>query len=72
MELSDRAVDRTSRATGLLRAWGRGDLQARNELLPLVYRELPAAAPDAPSVTKQDKVVVFNFFDELRRLAPSK
>lgn len=24
----------------LLRAWGRGDLQARDDLLPLVYREL--------------------------------
>ena len=24
----------------LLRAWGRGDLQARDELVPLVYREL--------------------------------
>jgi RNA polymerase sigma-70 factor, ECF subfamily len=26
--------------SGLLRAWGRGDLQARDDLLPLVYREL--------------------------------
>ena len=26
--------------TALLRAWGRGDLQARDELLPLVYGEL--------------------------------
>jgi RNA polymerase sigma factor (TIGR02999 family) len=26
--------------SGLLRAWGNGDLQARNDLLPLVYREL--------------------------------
>ena len=26
--------------TGLLRAWGKGDLQARDDLLPLVYREL--------------------------------
>jgi RNA polymerase sigma factor (TIGR02999 family) len=40
MESSRHAVDRASRVTGLLRAWGRGDLQARNELLPLVYREL--------------------------------
>jgi RNA polymerase sigma factor (TIGR02999 family) len=40
MELTHRAVDRTSKATGLLRAWGRGDLQAREELLPLVYHEL--------------------------------
>ena len=26
--------------SGLLRAWGKGDLQARDDLLPLVYREL--------------------------------
>ena len=26
--------------TGLLRAWGRGDLQARDDLVPLIYREL--------------------------------
>ncbi len=30
-----------------------------------------AAAPDAQNIVKQDKVVfIFNFFDELRRLAP--
>ena len=40
MERSQRALDRTSRATDLLRAWGRGDLQARDDLLPLVYGEL--------------------------------
>jgi RNA polymerase sigma factor (TIGR02999 family) len=40
MQPSQRALDRTSRATGLLRAWGRGDLQARDDLLPLVYGEL--------------------------------
>ena len=26
--------------SGLLRAWGRGDLQARDDLVPLIYREL--------------------------------
>ena len=26
--------------SGLLRAWGRGDLQAREDLVPLIYREL--------------------------------
>jgi hypothetical protein len=26
--------------TGLLRAWGKGDLRARDDLLPRVYREL--------------------------------
>jgi RNA polymerase sigma factor (TIGR02999 family) len=32
--------DGTSPASHLLRAWGRGDLQARDELVPVVYREL--------------------------------
>jgi len=31
---------RTGMVTGLLRAWGRGDLQARDQLLPAVYEEL--------------------------------
>jgi RNA polymerase sigma-70 factor (ECF subfamily) len=30
----------TGAVTGLLRAWGRGDLQARDTLMPLVYKEL--------------------------------
>jgi RNA polymerase sigma factor (TIGR02999 family) len=30
----------SSDVSGLLRAWGKGDLQARDDLLPLVYREL--------------------------------
>lgn len=29
-----------SGVTGLLRAWGRGDLQARDQLVPVVYEEL--------------------------------
>ncbi len=40
MKFDDRAGDRASRVTHLLRAWGRGDLEAGRELLPLVYREL--------------------------------
>src|SRR5580765_5040573 len=32
--------DRTGSVSHLLRAWGRGDLQARDELVPLVYAEL--------------------------------
>jgi len=40
MDLDERAGDRASRVTHLLRAWGRGDLGARSELLPIVYREL--------------------------------
>jgi RNA polymerase sigma-70 factor (ECF subfamily) len=30
----------TGAVTGLLRAWGQGDLQARDSLMPLVYKEL--------------------------------
>jgi len=30
----------SSDVSGLLRAWGKGDLQARDDLLPLMYREL--------------------------------
>lgn len=33
-------TDRSSAASDLVRAWGRGNLQARDDLLPLVYREL--------------------------------
>jgi RNA polymerase sigma-70 factor (ECF subfamily) len=32
--------ERQGGVSGLLRAWGRGDLQARNDLLPRVYQEL--------------------------------
>jgi RNA polymerase sigma factor (TIGR02999 family) len=32
--------DRSGAVSGLLRAWSQGDLDARDELLPLVYREL--------------------------------
>jgi len=40
MELHGRAPERTALISGLLRAWGRGDLEARDALLPLVHREL--------------------------------
>lgn len=33
-------TNRTGVVSGLLRAWGQGDVQARDDLLPLVYREL--------------------------------
>jgi RNA polymerase sigma factor (TIGR02999 family) len=33
-------IGRTGTVTRLLRAWGRGDLQARDDLVPVVYREL--------------------------------
>ena len=37
-------VDHTSPVSDLLRAWGQGDTQARDDLLPLVYAELRAQA----------------------------
>ena len=33
-------IDRASAVSDLLRAWGRGDVQARDDLVPLVYQEL--------------------------------
>src|SRR6266536_1009381 len=33
-------TDRGAAVTRLLRAWERGDLEARDDLVPLVYREL--------------------------------
>jgi RNA polymerase sigma factor (TIGR02999 family) len=33
-------ADRSGAASDLLRAWGRGDLRARDDLVPLVYRQL--------------------------------
>jgi RNA polymerase sigma-70 factor (ECF subfamily) len=38
--LESRGTERTAIVSGLLRAWGGGDLRARDDLLPLVYREL--------------------------------
>jgi RNA polymerase sigma-70 factor (ECF subfamily) len=40
MELITRGQLTTSDVTALLHAWSRGDLQARDRLLPLVYAEL--------------------------------
>jgi RNA polymerase sigma factor (TIGR02999 family) len=37
-------ADRTDVISGLLVAWGQGDLRAREQLVPLVYRELRRAA----------------------------
>jgi RNA polymerase sigma factor (TIGR02999 family) len=34
------ATDGASSVSGLLQAWGRGDVEARDELFPQVYREL--------------------------------
>jgi RNA polymerase sigma factor (TIGR02999 family) len=37
---ADRQGAQAGAVTGLLRAWGQGDLQAREMLMPLVYKEL--------------------------------
>jgi RNA polymerase sigma-70 factor (ECF subfamily) len=42
--LDRRLPERTAIVSGLLRAWGGGDLRARDDLLPLVYRELKRRA----------------------------
>jgi RNA polymerase sigma-70 factor (ECF subfamily) len=42
--LDRRVTERTAIVSGLLRAWGGGDLRARDDLLPLVYRELKRRA----------------------------
>src|SRR5215468_3036685 len=36
----EQTTSKTGKVTLLLRAWARGDLQARDELVPLVYSEL--------------------------------
>lgn len=41
---SSHVIDHTSPVSDLLRAWGQGDAQARDDLLPLVYAELRAQA----------------------------
>jgi len=45
-DLEHRMADRTTVVSGLLRAWGQGNLQARDDLLPLVYRELRQRAAE--------------------------
>jgi RNA polymerase sigma factor (TIGR02999 family) len=37
-------IRETEDVTGLLKAWGRGNLEARNDLMPLVYKELRRCA----------------------------
>src|SRR6185503_10519853 len=37
---SERGTPQAQGVTGLLRAWSRGDVQARDALMPLVYKEL--------------------------------
>ena len=47
-------IDASSTVSGLLRAWGRGDLGARDELLPLVYGELRRRAAGYLRRERQD------------------
>jgi RNA polymerase sigma-70 factor (ECF subfamily) len=37
---ASQSTPKTGAVSGLLRAWGRGDLEAREKLIPLVYEEL--------------------------------
>jgi RNA polymerase sigma factor (TIGR02999 family) len=41
---SRQGTQRSDEVTGLLQAWGRGDLEAREDLMPLVYKELRRCA----------------------------
>ena len=44
MQRSRQETRRSDEVTGLLQAWGRGDLEAREDLMPLVYKELRRCA----------------------------
>jgi RNA polymerase sigma factor (TIGR02999 family) len=44
VQRSRQGIQRSDEVTGLLQAWGRGDLEARDDLLPLVYKELRRCA----------------------------
>jgi hypothetical protein len=60
----------SSDVSGLLRAWGNGDLQARNDLLPLVYRELRQQAAgflrhEPPGHTLQPTALVHEVYLKL-------
>ena len=52
MPQGSRVVDHTSPVSDLLRAWGQGNTQARDDLLPLVYAELRAQAHEAGALEK--------------------
>jgi RNA polymerase sigma factor (TIGR02999 family) len=68
---ADHAVTaRSSTITGLLKAWGDGDLQARDDLLPLVYLELRRRARaylrrERPDHTLQPTALVHEAFIRL-------
>ncbi len=68
-------TDRSSAVSGLLRAWGRGDDQARDDLLPLVYRELRRRAAgylrqERPDHTLQPTALVHEAY--LRLVGPQR
>ena len=67
-------MDETANPTGavsrLLKAWGRGDLQARDDLVPVVYRELQRRAGaylrrERPDHTLQPTALVHEAFMRL-------
>ena len=70
------AVEGDSFKADTPRVWSERRFSARPrlrsfDLHPDGERVVLAAAPDNESVVKQDTLVfIFNFFDELRRLAP--
>jgi RNA polymerase sigma factor (TIGR02999 family) len=63
-------TDRRNTVSTLLRAWGRGDAQARDELVPLVYHELRRQAAaylrrERPGHTLQPTALVHEAFVRL-------
>ena len=63
-------TNQSGAVSGLLRAWGRGDLQARDELVPLIYRELRRRAGaylrrERPDHTLQPTALVHEAFMRL-------
>ena len=68
-------TDSTGPVTRLLRAWERGDLQARDDLVPLVYQELRRRAAaclrsERPDHTLQPTALVHEAF--FRLIGPSR
>jgi RNA polymerase sigma factor (TIGR02999 family) len=66
----DQAERQTGAASRLLKAWGGGDLQARDDLVPVVYRELQRRAGaylrrERPDHTLQPTALVHEAFMRL-------
>ena len=67
----DTAVDRAGTVSRLLRAWGQGDVQAREDLVPLVYQELRRRASaylrsERPDHSLQPTALVHEAYIRLR------